>query len=99
MCRTWFFDSRRLRPWLVVEDRCGNDDRMRHFELKKASSVVPKDTFSSPVCLIVLMIDAAATWKAQIRTYFAARWIYIHPSLAFTLYVTISVIVKESFSL
>ena len=65
----------------------GNDDRMRarHFRLKKASSVLPKDTFSSPVCLIVLMIDAAVTWKAEIRTYFAAWWIYIPPTLAFTL--------------
>ena len=51
--------------------------------LKKASSVVPKDTFSSPVCLIVL--DAAVTWKSEIRTYFAAWWIYIPPTLAFTL--------------
>ena len=33
-------------------------------------------TFSSPVCLIVLMI-AAVTWKAEIRTYFAVWWIYI----------------------
>ena len=47
-----------------------NDNRMRgrHFGLKKASSVVPKDTFSSPVCLIVLMFDAAATWKAEFHT-------------------------------
>ena len=27
-----------------------------------------EDTFSSPVCLIVLMIDAAVTWKAETRT-------------------------------
>ena len=29
-------------------------------------------TFSSPVCLFVLMIDAAVMWKAEIRTYFLA---------------------------
>ena len=33
-------------------------------------------TFSSPACLIVLMI-AAVTWKAETRTYFAVWWIYI----------------------
>ena len=61
--------------------------RARPFALKKASQVVPKDTFSSPVCLIVLMIDTAVTWKAEIRTYCATWWIYIHPGLAFTLLV------------
>ena len=50
------------------------------------------------MCLIVLMIDAAVTWKAEIRAYFAAWWIYILPnvSLAFMLNVTISLLIKES---
>ena len=106
VCRTWFLipDAFALVLWLKTggagsfDAHHGNEDRMRarHFRLKRASSVVPKDTFSSPVCLIVLMIDAAVTWKAEIRTYFAAWCIYIPPTLAFTLHVTISVIVKES---
>ena len=108
VCRTWFLtpDALALILWLKTggagsfDAHHGIDDRMRarHFGLKKASSVVPKDTFSSSVCLIVLMIDAAVTWKAETRTYFVAWWIYTPPSLAFTLYVTISVLVKESFS-
>ena len=58
--------------------------RARQFGLKKASSVVPKDTFSLPVFLIVLMIDTAVTWKAEIRTYFATWWDLHSPRLAFT---------------
>ena len=106
MCRTWFLilHAFALVLWLKTggagsfDAHHANDDRTRarHFGLKKASSVVPKDTFS--LCLIVLLIDAAVTWKAETRTYFVAWWIYIPPSLAFTLYVTISVLVEESFS-
>ena len=106
VCRTWFLipDAFALVLWLKTggaesfDDDHGIDDRVRprHFGLKKASSVVPKDTFSSSVCLIVLMIDAAVTWKAVIRTYFATWWIYIPPRLAFTLNGKISVVVKES---
>ena len=90
VCRTWFLipDAFALVLWLKTGgagsfgSHHGIDDRMRarHFGLKKASSVVPKDTFSSPVCLIVLMIDTAVTWKAAIRTYFATWWIYISPA-------------------
>ena len=44
-----------------------------------------------------LMVDAADTWKAKIRTYFAAWWTCVFPnaSLAFTLKVKISLLIKE----
>ena len=104
MCRTWFLIPLALVLWLKTggvgsfDAHHANDDRMRarHFGVKKASSVVPKDTFS--LCLIVLMINAAVTWKTETRTYFVAWWICSPPSLAFTLYGTISVLVEESFS-
>eukprot|EP00450_Noctiluca_scintillans_P010404 CAMPEP_0194503994 /NCGR_PEP_ID=MMETSP0253-20130528/28698_1 /TAXON_ID=2966 /ORGANISM="Noctiluca scintillans" /LENGTH=299 /DNA_ID=CAMNT_0039346335 /DNA_START=163 /DNA_END=1062 /DNA_ORIENTATION=- len=53
--------------------------------------------FLSPMCLMVLMVGAVATWKAEILTDFAAWWMYILPnaSLAFTLNVTISLLIKE----
>ena len=45
--------------------------------------------------MIVLMIDAAVTWKAEISTFFAAWWIYFLPnaSRAFQLNVTISLLI------
>jgi len=53
--------------------------------------------FLSPMCLIVLMVGAAVTWKAEILTDFAAWWMFIIPNgcLAFTMNVTVSLLIKE----
>eukprot|EP00450_Noctiluca_scintillans_P001399 CAMPEP_0194502578 /NCGR_PEP_ID=MMETSP0253-20130528/26229_1 /TAXON_ID=2966 /ORGANISM="Noctiluca scintillans" /LENGTH=80 /DNA_ID=CAMNT_0039344745 /DNA_START=18 /DNA_END=256 /DNA_ORIENTATION=- len=36
--------------------------------------------FLSPMCLVVLVIGAAVTWKAEILTDLAAWWMYIVPN-------------------
>ena len=71
----FFFCLRQLSSTLAEQSNSACNDRMRarHFSLKKASPVVPKNTFSSPVCLIVLMIDAAVTWKAEFQYVFGCR--------------------------
>merc|ERR1712136_215457 len=53
--------------------------------------------FLSPMCLIVLMVGAAVTWKAEILMDFAAWWMFIIPNgcLAFTMNVTVSLLIKE----
>eukprot|EP00450_Noctiluca_scintillans_P030133 CAMPEP_0194549832 /NCGR_PEP_ID=MMETSP0253-20130528/95404_1 /TAXON_ID=2966 /ORGANISM="Noctiluca scintillans" /LENGTH=503 /DNA_ID=CAMNT_0039397265 /DNA_START=480 /DNA_END=1992 /DNA_ORIENTATION=+ len=53
--------------------------------------------FLSPMCLIVLMVGAAVTWKDEILTDFAAWWMFIIPNgcLAFTMNVTVSLLIKE----
>jgi drug/metabolite transporter (DMT)-like permease len=53
--------------------------------------------FLSPMCLIVLMVGAAVTWKAEILTDFASWWMFIIPNgcLAFTMNVTVSLLIKE----
>jgi len=53
--------------------------------------------FLSPMCLVVLVIGAAVTWKAEILTDLAAWWMYIIPNacLAFVMNVTVSLLIKE----
>ena len=70
-----FFCLRQLSSTLTEKSNSACDDRMRArpFSLKKASPVVPKDTFLSPACLIVLMIDTAVTWKAEFQNVFGCR--------------------------
>eukprot|EP00450_Noctiluca_scintillans_P012597 CAMPEP_0194490940 /NCGR_PEP_ID=MMETSP0253-20130528/9983_1 /TAXON_ID=2966 /ORGANISM="Noctiluca scintillans" /LENGTH=150 /DNA_ID=CAMNT_0039331623 /DNA_START=108 /DNA_END=560 /DNA_ORIENTATION=- len=53
--------------------------------------------FLSPMCLVVLVIGAAVTWKAEILTDLAAWWMYIVPNacLAFVMNVTVSLLIKE----
>ena len=69
------FCLRQLPSTLTEQSNSACDDRFRarHFALKKASSVVPKDTFLSPACLIVLMVDASVTWTAEFQFVFGCR--------------------------
>ena len=52
-------------------------DRFRHpFRVKVNLNLkldeLTNTSLSSPVCLLMLMDDAAVTWKAELHTYFAA---------------------------
>ena len=69
------FCRRQLSSTLAEQSNSACDDRIRarHFALKKASPVVPKDTFLSPACLIVLMVDASVTWTAEFQYIFCCR--------------------------
>ena len=69
-----FFCLRQLSSTLTEQSNSACDDRMRArpFALKKASPVVPKDTFLSPACLFVLMVDASVPKRIWLPL--ALRW-------------------------